>query len=117
MAKKNDMSKTLEKYGQMMKKFGSEVGEVAKKGEENVIIMSKLFKIQMDILGVSLQREKLYYKIGKEVADKLTKGTFEVSGLEKYKKELDKIRTEGEKKKKALSKVKSPGKKKVKKTK
>ncbi|MFH1552486.1 MAG: hypothetical protein ABID83_02450 [Candidatus Omnitrophota bacterium] len=113
MAKKTDMSKIFEKYGPMLKKFGDEVGEVAKKGEEGVIKMSKLAKIQLDILGVSLQKEKLYYELGKEVAGKILKDDFNLSGMEKYKKQLSKIKLEGEKMKNNFSKVSKSGKKKT----
>ena len=70
MAKKSDMNKVIEKYRPMLKKFGDEVGVAAKKGEENVVKMSKMLKIQLDMLGVSLQKEKLYHDLGKEVAEK-----------------------------------------------
>lgn len=111
MAKRNDVSKMLEKYRPALEKLGSEVGKKAKKGEESLVTMSKLLKIQFDILGVTLQREKLYYDIGKDVADKLAKGAAEITGLEKYKKQLAKLQAEDTKKKKAMSKVKSAGKK------
>jgi len=115
MPKKNDMEKLLDKYGPVMKKFGNELGEAAKKGEESLVMMSKMLKIQMDIMGGTLQREKLYYNIGKEVAQKIMKGTLEPDSLEKYKKQLAKIASEEEKKKKAMSRVKSSGKSKKKK--
>ncbi len=105
MAKKKDMSNVMDKYGPMLKKFGDEVGEVAKKGEEGVIKMSKFVKIQLDMLGMSLQREKLYYEIGKEVSAKLLKDDNDFSGLEKYKKQLSKIKADNEKMKKTMERV------------
>jgi len=114
MAKKHDESKILDKYGPMLKKFGSEIGDAAKRGEESLVTMSKLLKIQFDMLGVTLQKEKLYHEIGKEVAEKIIKGTLKMDDLEKYKKPLAAIQAESENKKKAMSKVKSAGKKKPK---
>ncbi len=111
MAKKTEMNKMLDKYGPMLKKLGDDLGDVAKKGEEGVIKISKVLKIQMDMLGVSLQREKLYYEIGKEVAAKMLEGDEDLSSLNKYKKKLSKIQSEGEKKKKTLSRVVKPAKK------
>jgi len=104
--KKGDMKKVIEKYGPMMKKFGNEVGEAAKKGEESLIMMSKVLKIQMDILGGTLQKEKLFHEIGKDVAAKLLKGSIDLPGMDKYKKRLLEIDAEGRKKKKAISRVK-----------
>jgi len=106
MVKKQDIDKVMEKYKPVLKKFGEDVGKAAKKGEENVVVMSKLMKIQLDLASMSLQREKLYYDIGKEVADKLMKGTLNIEGLEKYKTKLSKIKTDGDKKRKAISRVK-----------
>ena len=117
MAKK-DMEKIMDKYRPMLKKFGNEVGEAAKKGEESVVTMSKVLRMQLDMLGISLQREKLYYEIGKDVAARIMKGSLEIEGFEKYKSRLAKMQSDNEKKKKAISKVRSSGKKKkVKKTK
>ncbi len=105
MAKKNDLNKAVEKYGPMLKKFGEEIGEAAKKGEEGVIKMSKLLKIQFDIMGLALQKEKLYYEIGKEVAGKLLTEEMDLSSLDKYKKRLSKVNSEGTKMKKTLSRA------------
>ena len=112
--KKSDMDKVIQKYAPVMKKFGHEVGEAAKKGEESLVMMSKVLKIQMDILGGALQKEKLYYELGKDVAAKLVKGDAVIPGLEKYRAKLIAIDAEGKKKKKAISHVRNPGTKKKK---
>ena len=111
MVKRNDLSKVMEKYGPVMKKFGNEVGEAAKKGEKSLVMMSKILKIQMDILGDTLQRERLYHEIGKDVAAKLLKGSLDIPGMDKYKKRLDRIQSEEKKKKRAITQVRSTGKK------
>ncbi|MBU0570878.1 MAG: hypothetical protein KJ995_07195 [Candidatus Omnitrophica bacterium] len=111
MAKKSDLNKVMEKYGPIMKKFGNEIGEAAKKGEESLVMMSKVLKIQMDILGGTLQKERIYHEIGKEVAAKLFKGGLDIPGMDKYKTRLDRIQSEEKKKKKAISQVRSAGKK------
>ena len=105
MAKKTDMNKMLEKYRPALEKFGDEMGKMAKKGEAGVVKMSKLVKIQLDMLGLTLQKEKLYYEIGKEVAEKLLKGDISLPGLDKYKKRLEKVEVEGAKKKRSLSRA------------
>ena len=105
MVKKNDMNKVIDKYRPMLKKFGDEVGVAAKKGEENVVKMSKMLKIQIDMMGVSLQKEKLYHDLGKEVAEKIVKGEIDIPGLAKYKNMLKKFKSDGMKMKKDLTKV------------
>ena len=103
MVKKNDLNKSFERFGVMMKRFGDDLGRAAKKGEKEVVKMSKRFKIQLDLMGVALQKEKLYHEIGKEVSEKLLKEELDISGLDKYKKRLVKFDAEGKKMKKALS--------------
>ena len=103
---RKEINKIVEKYRPVLKKFGDEVSQVAKKGEESVVAMSKMLKIQLDMLGLSLQKEKLYHEMGKEVAMKLMSDSFDAADLEKYKRELTRIHAASEKKKKAMSKVK-----------
>lgn len=111
---KPEINKIIDKYRPMFKKFGAEVGEAAKKGEESVVTMSKIFKIQMDMFGLNLQKEKLYHEIGKEVAGKLLKDSLDVADLEKYRKDLVKLQSAADKKKRDISKVKvSSGKQKT----
>ena len=104
---KNDIDKLVEKYSPVLKKLSEDAGKAAKKGEENLLKMSKVLKLQVDIMGGALQREKLYYTIGKEVAAKIKKGTISIDGFEKYTKALKKIDDEETKKKSAMKKVKS----------
>lgn len=103
---RGELNKIVEKYRPVLKKFGKEVSQAAKKGEESVVAMSKMLKIQIDILGLSLQKEKLYHELGKEVAMKLMSDSFDTADLEKYKRELTRIHAAGEKKKKDMTKVK-----------
>ena len=95
----------MKQYGPVLKKLGEDLDKGAKRGKEEVIKMSKLVGIQMDILSLALQKEKLYYDIGKEVAEKIVAGTIEIPGLDKYKKRLSSIETKREKDKKTLSRV------------
>lgn len=105
MAKKGELEKLVAKYRPLMKKLRREFGEVAKKGEENIVMLSKLFRIQLDIASVNLQKENLYRKIGKEVAEKLLRGNLSTLALRRYKPELLKLRTEGIKKQKEIQLV------------
>ena len=106
MVKKNDMSKAFDKYGPALKKFSEEVGVVAKKGEEGVIKMSKMLKIQLDMLGVSLQKEKLYYELGKKVASSRSKKEGSESVAKPLLQKLRKIETDVRSKKREISGIK-----------
>jgi hypothetical protein len=109
MVNKDDLDKMLGKYRPMIDKFGKDMGEAAKKGEENVAKMSKVLKMQLDILGIAIQKERLYYEIGKEVAGMLTDGNVDVSKLEKHKKALEEMKNEDEKRKRAIARVSTSG--------
>ena len=109
MDEKRDLGKVFDKYRPALKKFGEDMGEAAKKGEENVAKMSKVVKMQLDILGIAIQKERLFYEIGKDVAGMLQAGNVDASKLEKYKKALDGMKREDEKRKRAISRVASSG--------
>ncbi|MDD3088484.1 MAG: hypothetical protein PHT95_00865 [Candidatus Omnitrophica bacterium] len=102
-----DLGKMMEKYRPVLDKLGKDMGAAAKKGEENIVKISKSLKIQLDMLGLALQKERLYYEIGKEVAKMLIEGEVQVPGLDKYKKSLEKMRREDEKRQRAMVRISS----------
>lgn len=66
MAKNYDVKAEWEKTKKQLIKFGKEVGELVKKGEDEIITLSQKSKIQLEATTTSLKKEKLYYQIGKE---------------------------------------------------
>ncbi|MBF0217584.1 MAG: hypothetical protein HQL30_11410 [Candidatus Omnitrophica bacterium] len=104
--KNEELGEMIEKYRPQMEKFGREMKELAKKGEEGLIMASKIFKLQMEILGGVLEREKLYYEIGRKISGMLMDGTVEIEGFENYASKLMKLKEEGERKKKVMNHVK-----------
>ncbi len=112
MANKRDLGGMMDKYKPMLKKFGDEMGEAARKGEANVVKMSKVLKLQLDMLGIAVQKERLFYEIGKDVAAMLIEGEVDVARLDKYKKSLEKMSREDDKRKRALTRVSAGGRKK-----
>jgi len=91
------------------RKFGKELGVLAKKSEKGLVKVSKSGKIQLDIMGLNVQKEKLFYDIGKKVADLNTKKNLGLAELESYWKKMNKIEKEVESKQKALSSVNREG--------
>ena len=62
-AKKEDMHKDFNKFlGQAkdgFKKFGKEIGILAKKSEKEIVKASKAGKIQLEVMGLNMQKEKI----------------------------------------------------------
>ncbi|MGB2629907.1 MAG: hypothetical protein WBD24_02185 [Candidatus Omnitrophota bacterium] len=103
--KKSDMNKMFKKYQPLVKKTGEQLSKAVKAAEKDISKMYKIAQTHVEMQMKNLQKEKLYYDLGKVVAGKLMKGEIEVAGLEKYKKSLNKLDSEGAKMKRELSRV------------
>lgn len=102
---KTDLNSLFEKYQPLFKKTGEELSKVVKKAEEDVSKMYKIAQSHVEIQMKNLQKEKLYHEMGKYVAEQLMKNEFDTAGLEKYKKSLEKIDSEGAKIKNKLARI------------
>lgn len=111
--KKNDMNKFIKKYQPIVKKTGEQLAKAVKVAEEDISKLYRIAQTHVEIQMKNLQKEKLYHEIGKYVAEELKKEEFDSSCLEKYKKRLEKIDSEGAKMKKKLSRINKAGKKKI----
>lgn len=103
--KKNDFDKMVKKYQPVVKKTGEQLSKALKAAEEDVAKMYKIAQVHVELQMKNLQKEKLYHEIGKYVAEKLIKGNLDEAGLEKYKKKILKLNSEGSKVKKKLSSI------------
>ncbi|MCQ9206806.1 MAG: hypothetical protein NG740_02860 [Omnitrophica bacterium] len=104
--RQKELNRLLDQAKDGFRKFGKELGVLAKKSEKGLAKVSKSGKIQLDIMGLNVQKEKLFYDIGKKVADLNTKKDLGLAELESYWRKMDKIHKEVESKRKALSSVK-----------
>lgn len=108
-AKKDKLQKEFTRFLDQakgrFKTLGKEFGVLAKKSEEKIVKVSKAGKIQLDIMGLNMQKEKLYYDVGKKVASLNTKKNLGIPQLETYWKKMHKIETNARKKKRELSSV------------
>lgn len=66
MTNSHDYKTEWEKTKKQLVQFSKEALEVAKKGEQELIKLSKKSKLHIDSTAIILQKEKLYYLIGKE---------------------------------------------------
>ena len=105
--KKRDLQKDLAKMlGQAkvkFKKLGKELNVLAKKSEKEIVKASKSGKLQLDIMGLVVQKEKLYYDIGKKTASLKAKKKIEIRDLEPYWKKMRNLEGSARKKKRELS--------------
>ncbi len=118
---KKDFENFMEKTKPVMERTGQHLSKAYKSAEEDIGRMYKIAQNKMEIQWNNLQKEKVYHRIGKEVADLLTKGKLDVPELEKYKEELDKFASDNKKIERRIKKItktkdKEPEKKKGKKS-
>jgi HEAT repeat protein len=108
-AKKTNFQKDLTKFmdyaRDKFKKFGKEAGVLAKKSEKEIIKASKRGKIQVDILGLNMQKEKVYYDIGKRLYELNAKKKLNIPELEPYWKKIHNLQIRARNKKRELSTV------------
>jgi len=107
--KKHDLQKDfhnfLEQSRQRFGEFSKELGVLAKRGEKEVVKASRIGKLQLDIVSLNMQKEKLYYEIGKKVASLNARKKVGITELEPYWKRMRKIETDRRKRKQELSSV------------
>lgn len=108
--RKSNIDQLLKKYEPVINKTRTQLAKAVKSAEEDISKMYKIAGTHVEIQMKNLQKEKLYHELGKYVADKLIKGT-SISGLDKYKKRLDRLNSEGAKMKRKLSHVGTKAKK------
>ena len=107
---KNDFQKEMSKLmGQVkvgLKRFGKDAGIFAKKGEKELVKASKIGKFQLEIVNLNLQKEKIYYDIGKKIASLRSSKKLSRDSIKSYLDRLRKIETEVRGKKREMSEVK-----------
>ncbi|OGW74843.1 MAG: hypothetical protein A2Z72_06660 [Omnitrophica bacterium RBG_13_46_9] len=100
-----DFKQILDQTKENLKKVGKELGILAQKSEEGIVKASKAGKIQLDIIGLNVQKEKLYYDIGKKLVSINAKKSLNIPELVPYFKKIRTISTDARKKKRELSMV------------
>jgi len=104
-----EFSRLMGQVKDKLQKFGKELGVFAEKSEKEIVKVSKKGKIQLDIMGLTMQKEKLFYDIGKKVASVNSRKKVDIPGLETYWRKLRSIESDIRKKKKSLTNAKKQG--------
>ena len=100
-----DFTKFMDYAKDKFKIFGEELSVLAKKSEKEIIRASKRGKIQVDIMRLNMQKEKLYYDVGKKTSSLNAKNKLNISELEPYWNKIRRIEVKARKKKMELSAV------------
>jgi len=98
-----DFANFLDQTKDGFRRLGKDLGVFAKKSEKEIVKASKAGKIQLDIMNLAMQKEKLYYDIGKKVVSIKTKKKLDISELAPHWNRLRKIHSATRAKKKELS--------------
>ncbi len=109
-----EMSKLMDQLKINFQRFSKDAGVIAKKGEKEIVRASKVGRVQLDMMGLNLQKEKLYYDIGKKVATlKNKEGKLDnLDIVDPYFQKLRKIEVDMRGKKKEIARVRRESKKK-----
>jgi len=102
----NEMSKLMGQLKGNLQKLSKDAGVFAKKGEKELVRASKIGKIQLDIMGLNVQKEKIYYDMGKKIASIRGKNGDANAILKSYSQKLRKIELEARNKKREIAAIK-----------
>lgn len=102
------VTKALRQASRHLEGVGKEAKELVKRGEGELLRISKAGKAHLEILALSLKKEQLYRQIGMRVWQLSTKGKLTTKKLKSFCKELSDINKKVKNKKKAISKTLTP---------
>jgi len=109
MAKKDfhkEMNKVMNELKANFKRFGKDATIIARKGEKEIVKASKIGRVQLDIMSLNVQKEKIYYEMGKRIAS-IRKEKEKIKELIKpYLEKLRRIETSIRSKKRVISGIK-----------
>ena len=109
MAKKDfqkEMSKLMVQMKKNLKKFGKDASVFAKKGEKELVKASKIGRLQIDIVSLNLQKEKIYRDMGKKVASLRSSKGLNGNVVKIYLQKLRKIEVSIRNRKREISMIK-----------
>jgi hypothetical protein len=98
------VTKALKQASQHLEGVGKDTKDLVRRGEDELVKISKMGKTQFEILALSVKKEQLYRQIGMRVWQLSTKGKLTTKKLRSLCKELSHINKKVKTKKKAMSK-------------
>lgn len=99
-----EAKKFLKKAGGRLKEIGDQTAVLAKRGERELTKITKVGRVEVDILGLSLKKNQLFYELGKEVYKLNSRGKLTVKNLKKLCGKIEQIEKNLKTKKRAAAK-------------
>jgi hypothetical protein len=98
------VSKAFKQASRHLEGVSKDTKVLVKRGEDELIKMSKIGKTQLEILALSVKKEQLYRQIGMKVWQLSTKGQLTTEKLKTFCKELSAVNKKVKSRKKSLNK-------------
>jgi hypothetical protein len=103
------VTKALKQASHHLEGVGKETKDIMRRGESELVKISKMGKTQFEILALSVKKEQLYRQIGMKVWQLSTKGNLTTKKLRTFCKELSDINKKLKTKKKVMTKASKKG--------
>ncbi len=100
-----DLKKFFEKMKMNLHQFGKETGVWMKKGERELSRLSKIGKLEFDVVNLNMKKEKLFKDIGKRVVESGLSEQINDSAIRNMSNKADAAMKESQKKKSEISKI------------
>ena len=99
------VTKAFKQASQHLEGVSKDTRDIVRRGEDELVKISKMGKAQFEILALSVKKEQLYRQIGMKVWQLSTKGQLTTKKLKSFCRELSDINKKVKSRKKSLGKV------------
>lgn len=103
---RNETKKMLQKTREGLKKMGEETSVFAKRSEKELSRIAKIGRAELDLLGLNIKKNRLYYELGKRVYHLSTQGKLTTKGLKKLCGNVGQIEKDLKARKRSVAKLK-----------
>ncbi len=101
---KREIKKALKRTREGLKKMGAETAVFAKRSEKELSKITRVGKVEVDILSLNIKKNQLYHALGKKVHQLNAQGKLTTKNLKKLCTKIDDIEKNLKSKKRSISK-------------
>lgn len=102
---KHEMSKMMDQLKTGWEKLSKDIGSWAAKSEKEIVKASKIGKLDFDIMGLGLKKEKIFHQIGKKLHELKGEPEKWSDAINQFMNEINKIEKEVKSKKREISSI------------